>query len=81
VLLVASSIQVRHLFEVSEKMAKDGALQAALSRVVITSIGPLTSEELRNRGLPVDIECSHPKMGYLVREAAEKAPELLKQKR
>lgn len=81
VLLVASSIQIRHLFDVAGKMAKREALQAALSRVVITSIGPMTSEELRNRGLPADIECSHPKLGYLVREAAEKAPELLKQKR
>jgi uroporphyrinogen-III synthase len=81
VLLVASSIQIRHLFDVAEKMAKSEALQRGLSRMVIASVGPLTSEELRNRGLTVDIECAHPKMGYLVREAAEKAPELLRCKR
>lgn len=46
-----------------------------------TSVDPLTSEELRGRGLNVDIECSHPKMGFLVQEAAEKASELLKTKR
>lgn len=81
VLLVASSVQIRHLFEVAERMQKAGALREALSRVVITSVGPLTSEELRGRGLNVDIECSHPKMGFLVQEAAEKAPDLLKAKR
>ena len=81
VLLVASSIQIRHLFEIAERMGKAPALHEALSRVVIASIGPLTSEELRGRGLSVDIECSHPKMGFLVQEAAEKAPEFLKRKR
>jgi uroporphyrinogen-III synthase len=81
VLLVASSVQIRHLFEVAQQMNKADLLHEALSRVVITSIGPLTSEELRSRGLSVDIECTHPKMGFLVQEAAEKAPDLLKSKR
>jgi uroporphyrinogen-III synthase len=81
VLLVASSVQIRHLFEVAERMQKAAALHQALSRVVIASIGPLTSEELRGRRLNVDIECSHPKMGFLVQEAAEKAQELLNAKR
>ena len=77
VLLVASSVQIRHLIEVAERTQKSQVLHKALSRVVITSIGPLTSEELRGRGLGVDIECTHPKMGFLVQEAAEKAPNLL----
>ena len=81
VLLVVSSVQIRHLFRVAEQMKKADSLQQALSRVVITSVGPLTSEELRGRGLSVDIECTHPKMGFLVQEAAEKAPQLLKNKR
>ncbi len=81
VLLVASSVQIRHLFEVAGRMAKSEPLREALSQVVITSVGPLTSEELRSRGLNVDIECTHPKMGFLVQEAAEKSPEILRQKR
>jgi uroporphyrinogen-III synthase len=81
ILLVASSVQIRHLFEVAERMQKASALHQALSQVVIASIGPLTSEELRGRGLNVDIECSHPKMGFLVQESAEKAPQLLNAKR
>ena len=81
VLLVASSVQIRHLFEVAERNARREEMHAALARVVITSIGPLTSEELRSRGLSVDIECSHPKMGFLVQEAAEKSAEILRRKR
>ncbi len=81
VLLVASSVQIRHLYEVAESIAKRQALHEALSRVVITSVGPLTSEELRSRGLSVDIECTRPKMGFLVQEAAEKSAEILRRKR
>ncbi|HEY6337522.1 MAG TPA: uroporphyrinogen-III synthase [Candidatus Sulfotelmatobacter sp.] len=81
VLLVASSVQIRHLFRVAESMGKQVALHKALADVAITSIGPLTSEELRGRGLSVDIECTRPKMGSLVQEAAEKSAEILRQKR
>ncbi len=81
VLLVASSVQIRHLFEVAERRGKREGLRDALSRVVITSVGPLMSEELRSRGLSVDIECTRPKMGFLVQEAAEKSPEILRHKR
>jgi uroporphyrinogen-III synthase len=81
VLLVTSSVQLRHLFVVAERRGKADLLREALSQVVITSIGPLTSEELRTRGLSVDIECTHPKMGFLVQEAAENASELLTSKR
>ena len=81
VLLVTSSVQIRHLFQVAENMGKQVALHEALTDVVITSIGPLTSEELRTRGLNVDLECTHPKMGFLVQEAAEKSAEILRHKR
>jgi uroporphyrinogen-III synthase len=81
VLLVASSVQIRHLFQVAETSGQAKTLEQALSRVVVASIGPLTSEELRSRSLNVDIESTHPKMGFLVQEAAEKAPDLLQRKR
>lgn len=81
VVLVASSVQIRHLFQVAERIQKVQALTEALSHTVIASVGPLTSEELRSRGITVDIECSHPKMGFLVKEAAEKATQMLTTKR
>ena len=81
VLLVASSVQISHLFEVAERMKRVDLFEAGLSRVVINSVAPLTSEVLSGRGLRVDIECTHPKMGFLIQEAAEKASEVLKTKR
>jgi uroporphyrinogen-III synthase len=49
--------------------------------MVIASIGPTTSEELQRHGIEADLEPSHPKMGFLVREAAEQSAELLRRKR
>jgi uroporphyrinogen-III synthase len=51
------------------------------SMQVIASIGPTTSEQLQRHGLSADLEPSHPKMGLLVREAAERARDLLRAKR
>jgi uroporphyrinogen-III synthase len=49
--------------------------------MAVASIGPTTSEELREQGITIDIEASHPKMGFLVREAAERAADVLRTKR
>jgi uroporphyrinogen-III synthase len=81
VMLVASSVQIRHLFQVAGNMNVQNELRDALGHVVIVSIGPLTSEELRSRGLNVDVECTHPKMGFLVKEAAEESGAVLERKR
>jgi hypothetical protein len=48
---------------------------------MIASIGPTTSGELRRYGLDPDLEASHPKLGFLVREAAEQASRILADKR
>jgi len=61
------------------KLADD--LRSALTAVFVASIGPVTSDELRQNGLPVDMEPSHPKMGFLVSEAASKAAASLQAKR
>jgi uroporphyrinogen-III synthase len=41
----------------------------------------MTTEELQRQGLPVDFEPSHPKMGFLVKEVAERCEALLQKKR
>jgi uroporphyrinogen-III synthase len=76
VALFTTSTQIVHLLQVAESMGKRDQVKAALRRVVVASIGPTTSEELREQGLTVDLEPSHPKMGFLAREAAERAGEL-----
>jgi uroporphyrinogen-III synthase len=58
-------------------MQLQDAVLGGLGRAVIASIGPTTSEELQRHGVAVDLEPSHPKMGLLVRETAERAAALL----
>jgi uroporphyrinogen-III synthase len=78
VALFTTSVQIRHLFEIAEGEGKKSELKAGMERVVKASIGPTTSETLREYGLSVDLEASHPKMGFLVKEAAERAEELVR---
>jgi uroporphyrinogen-III synthase len=56
-------------------------LRAGLNRTMVASIGPTTSEELSRLRIRVDLEPSHPKMGFLVKEAAERAAELVRRNR
>ena len=51
-------------------MSCKDSLVAALGKVKVASIGPVTSEALGEYGIPVSMEPTHPKMGFLVREAA-----------
>ena len=81
VALVTTATQIVHLFQVADTMQQVDALRAGLGRVVVASIGPTSSEELRQQLLAIDLEASHPKMGVLVREAAEHAADLLRMKR
>lgn len=76
VALFTTSVQIHHLFQIAEQDSKKDALKASMERVVKASIGPTTSETLRSYGLLVDLEASHPKMGFLVKEAAEQSATL-----
>jgi uroporphyrinogen-III synthase len=81
VALFTSATQAVHLMQIAGELEIADRVLAGLRRMVVASIGPTTSEELRQRGLQVDLESSHPKMGFLAREAAEGAGELLRKKR
>jgi uroporphyrinogen-III synthase len=76
-----TGMQAVHLFQVAAAMGLEDAVRRALARMVVVSIGPATSEELARQGLAVDLEPSHPKMGFLAREAAERTSALLAAKR
>lgn len=69
--LFTAAVQVHHFLQVADQMGFRDSLIAALRRTKIASIGPVTSEGLAEYGLTADMEPSHPKMGFLVREAAE----------
>jgi uroporphyrinogen-III synthase len=73
VALFTTGTQAAHLFQVARTMGQEDGLRQGMRRVLVASIGPTTSEHLREEGVHVDLEASHPKMGFLVREAAERA--------
>ncbi len=81
VALFTTATHVPHLLQVAGDLGLEAGVRDGLARAVVASIGPTTSEELRDQGLAVDLEPTHPKMGFLVREAAERAPGLLRAKR
>jgi uroporphyrinogen-III synthase len=80
VLLVTSSAQAEHLLKVAAGLGLEDEVRRACGRVVIASIGPTTSETLGELGLRADFEPSHPKMGLLVNESAQRARQLLQSK-
>jgi uroporphyrinogen-III synthase len=79
--MFTTSIQVIHLLQVAEQMGLKEKVSQALKRTVIASIGPVTSEELREHDISPDFEPSHPKMGFLVNELAERCRKLLEAKK
>ena len=81
VALFTTSIQVIHLLKIAAEMGKEKETVAAFAKILVGSIGPVTSEELRAHGIPADMEPSHPKMGFLVNEVAQRSAELLAKKR
>jgi uroporphyrinogen-III synthase len=81
VILFTTGIQVNHLFQVAAEMNQEDSMRRGLSKILIASIGPVTSERLHEYGLKADIEPTHPKMGYLVSETAQRSAEILRQKR
>jgi len=81
VVLFTTGVQVSHLFEIAGEMKLEKSLLRSLEQTVVASIGPTTSEALQSRGVLRDLEPSHPKMGFLVKEAAEASTELLRRKR
>ena len=80
VALFTTSVQILHLLQIAAEEGMEGQVRAALQRMVVASVGPSTSETLREHDLPVDFEPSHPKMGFLVNETAQRAREILQSK-
>lgn len=71
VALFTTSVQIEHLLQIAGDVRERDAVIAGLQKIVVGSIGPTCSEALRQRGISPAMEPSHPKMGLLVREAAQ----------
>ena len=70
--LFTTAVQIVHLVRVAEEQGIGPQVLDGLRRTMIGSIGPTTTEALEEFGLEPAFEPSHPKMGLLVREAAER---------
>ena len=81
VALFTSATQVSHLIQVASDAGTQPAMAAGLASAVVGSIGPICSAALRDAGLSVDLEPTHPKMGPLVVETLRAAPALLAKRR
>lgn len=78
--MFTSSVQFVHAARMAAEIGIGDQFLAALRRTVVASIGPIASETLRSNGVEVDFEPSHPKMGFMVKEAAENIAALLGKK-
>jgi uroporphyrinogen-III synthase len=81
IVLFTASVQLQHLLEVAEEMKQRDELLGALNHTVVASIGPTTSQTLKTHDIVVDMEPTHPRMGFLVKEAADRSAELVRAKR
>jgi uroporphyrinogen-III synthase len=73
VALFTTAIQIIHLARVSRELGIEEAALGNLRKCQVYSIGPATTEALEEFGVHPIKEPSHPKMGFLVKEAAERA--------
>lgn len=81
VAMFTSSAQIQHLLQIADTMGAREKVLRAFSRVLVSSIGPITSQELGEHGISADLEPTHPKMGILVHETAQRSKALLDAKR
>jgi uroporphyrinogen-III synthase len=81
VALFTSGVQLTHLLRIAEERGQTQELYRGLERMVIASVGPLTSEALLAAGLRPDIEPEHPKLGHLMVALGASTAEKLAEKR
>lgn len=80
VILFTSSIQVEHLFKTAEHLGQNDILKTALKKMIVGSIGPVTTQALVDYGLVPDLSPEHPQLGHLIKDLATQSATLLSQK-
>ena len=71
--LFTTAVQIANLAQVACEAGIEESMLEALRRCLVGSIGPTTTEALEEFEIHPGLEPSHPKMGLLVRETAERA--------
>ena len=66
--LLTTQVQVRHLFQMAERMDLRDSLREAMSSpsVTVAPVGPVCARALEEEGVTPDLVPEHPKMGPLV---------------
>ena len=80
VVLFTSAHQVTTVLYVAGELRLEDQVRGRMQQMAVASVGPTTSETLRDMNLPVDIEPEHPKMGALVVAAAAQSQAVLSRK-
>jgi len=70
--LFTTGVQIDHFLDFASGQQKRDAAVESLRRAYVASVGPDCTEALLSHGIRPNFEPSHPKMGILVRETAEK---------
>ena len=82
VVVFTTSVQLTHLLQVAAELnLEEQVMQALACDLVVASVGPIMDVALAERGLKPDITPAHPKMGILMRTAAEQSVEAVARKR
>lgn len=81
VVLFTSAAQAEQIMQLLAIKKERNAFRDALKKIMVASIGPMTSERLRQLKIPVDFVPSQARMGVLVKEASEHVEAILNRKR
>ncbi len=80
VVLFTSSVRVHHAFRFADEMGEHPEVTAGFRRAPWSGRSAVTSKTLREYEITPDLEPSHPKMEFLVKETAERSRELREHK-
>ena len=81
VAIFTTAVQIDHLIRIARELGCESETLAGLNAAVVASIGPTTTEALEEFEIIPDMMPTHPKMGFLIKEAAEQAPAIISSKR
>ena len=71
VAMFTTRIQADHVLQLAAQKGLEQTLRDGLKNVMVASIGPVCTKGLESHGISVDVEPERPKLGILVRTAAE----------
>jgi uroporphyrinogen decarboxylase len=79
--IFTSAAQIRHVLRAASENGLEKQFREGMKKIVVSSVGPTTSEAIRQEGFGVDFEPSHSKMGPLVSETAQNSKGLIERKK